>query len=357
MSTRYIFKRCSSITFAKTLDDVLHNTKFLNNVNDVASNVTLIGDNEITINKTKLKPLSLKKFQELKCNGHKVVLIESGYIKNVEEDIPLSRNEEFTIESFYNIEFDDDQLCEFKNVMKQLITQPNILDDKPLSKHFLNFLQLLYQQIEDGKLKLKILDILQNNNINTDNLEHTFPIKYEKIKHDKIVNSSLFDDIDIVIDTGNVSRSTSVYKPDKNELKKATLGQSSQLEAFSKNRFTIIRNKKSANIDDNILKRNHDILDSLARNGVVCSPNVDKILSVQTLINTLNNLETFDIIIIHPAYELHCTTSMYPSELIEPTYLIGCGELLAILYRYICVNFFGYCSVFDKSIEELNYLI
>lgn len=248
----------------------------------------------------------------------------------------------------------------YKDAFINFIDNRDYFEDHSLSPKFLDWIKYIYHLLSSGELQIDVLKLLNNNGVQTVNLEKANPIDYEEKEITDVEPIGLFNDIKIVIDKEdtNTSSKSALYKPDREGLKKATLGNSTQLEAFSKNKFTVIHTKKSANIDDSqTYHRNHDILHSLARNGVVCSPDTGAELSLSKLVNKLKTYEKFNIVFIHPSYELKVTRGDYPSELVEPSYTINSGELLAIVYRYISINFFGYCSVFTEGMEELEYLI
>lgn len=364
MTTTYLLKRCKSISFANSVKHIP--TKFTDD--ELKNNIIYISDSD-SGNRTEVsflpKPTTIDSFQIPSSKSAIVIITLANKVKtNI--SVPYSDPDIlYTIDcidytSLYCDKQDrEEQILEYKDTLINLVNNSKFLDEKKLSCDFIDFLQFIFQNINDGNLKLNILRILHNNDVSTLNLEKKYPIEYVTEETTLIEPTKEFADIKIVInkDDTNISSNSSVYKSDKEELKKATLGNSTQLEAFSKNKFTVIHNKKSANIDNRIFKQNHDILDSLARNGVVCSPNTGSILSIQRLVNKLHKFNSFDIIFIHPSYELKITRSEYPSELIEPSYTINEGELLAVIYRYIVLNFFGYCSVFTSGMEELGYLI
>lgn len=359
MTTKYLLKRCNTLSFASSFKYI--EMKFTpeelakDNVIFISDKDTKCkyewGSNPISIDEMKI-PKSKKGviIVELARNGIKTVNTP------VEDDGDLSMIEDIDYSTFCD---DEDKLAQYKDALINFILNNEYLEDKKLSKDFIEFILFVYPNLNDGNIKLSLLNILHENQIQTMNLEMQYPIKYKEEKIKCVNPIPEFSDIKIVINKNdpNTSSNSAVYKPDKEELKKATLGNSTQLEAFSKNKFTVIHNKKSANIDNRIFKQNHDVLNSLARNGVVCSPDTGKLLSIRKLINKLHNFEKFDIIFVHPSYELKITRSEFPSELIEPSYIINEGELLAVVYRYIIINFFGYCSVFSEGMEELEYLI
>jgi hypothetical protein len=153
----------------------------------------------------------------------------------------------------------------------------------------------------------------------------------------------------------NVSNTNKNYRNDPDELKKH-VSNADQLNAFTSNMFTVIYGKKTANVKSVNFKQNHEVLDSLARNGVVCTPHTDEVLSMQILVDKLFKLKKFSIICIHPELELSFISHEYPSDISHPAYIIGKGEITAVFYRYIMLNFFGYCSIITESMRENSYM-
>lgn len=170
------------------------------------------------------------------------------------------------------------------------------------------------------------------------------------------LSSKMFDDIKISRSTDKSGESSKEQKLNKDDYQKQLTGKSSALDAFSNNLFAVIYGKKSANIQSCNTKQNHDVLDSLARNGVPCIPKTPEVLSIQKIIDYLMKLPKFHIFGIHPASETIFEQTEYPSEISHPSYKIGEGEILAVLYYYILINFFGYCSIITDSMRENAYI-
>lgn len=355
MTNTYALKRCNTLTFAKSLKYL--STKFSD---DELKNAIFISDDD-SKNKFNWKVDSIDSFS-IPDDKKGLIIVELArkHKKSIKVPIHLD-TDPYVVEELDCSEFcsDEDRINQYKSAFINFISNASYLMDKSLSRDFLDFIMFLYPHLESGDLKMQTLDLLNKNDVKTYVLEKEYPIDYTEEEIKVVEPIKEFEDIKIIVnkEDPNISSRHSIYKPDKEELKKASLGNSTQLEAFSKNKFTVIHTKKSANIDDKVYRRNHDVLNSLARNGVICSPNTGTELSLKKLVNKLNKFEKFDIVFIHPSYELKITRSEYPSELIEPSYIINEGELLAIVYRYIIINFFGYCSVFGEGIEEIEYLI
>ena len=142
----------------------------------------------------------------------------------------------------------------------------------------------------------------------------------------------------------------------KEEMQEQLSGKSTSLDAFSNNLFAVIYGKKGANIQSCNTKQNHGVLDSLARNGVVCTPKTQNVLSFQRITDYLKKLGRFSVFGVHSALELPFDEQEYPSEISHPSYKLANGEITAILYRYILLNFYGYCSIVTDSMRENAYI-
>lgn len=166
--------------------------------------------------------------------------------------------------------------------------------------------------------------------------------------------NSIFDDIEIEIDKEKEGQNS---KKDKTQdvKKDMLLGGGKQLEAFANNKFTVINGKRNASIQPVHQKQNHEVIDTIARNGILVSPLPTISFSIGILFNILRKFDTFALVIIHPSLIVDSRDSNYPSEYVEPAFIIGEGEICAVFYRYICLYFYGYLGVYDDDDRERNY--
>ena len=184
--------------------------------------------------------------------------------------------------------------------------------------------------------------------------------EFEKTHHYNFVvdlQDSIFDDISIIVPKTEKNETNKDHVVDENELRNMAAGNSIQLEAFSTNHFVVIYGKKSASVPQVCSKQNHEVIDYIAMNGVICSPNSSKINSFQKLVDFLKFFDSFSIFAVHS--ELDNTKFVEfdtPTQNSYPAYNITKGEIVAVFYRYIVKNFFGYCQVLDEeSNRELDY--
>lgn len=175
------------------------------------------------------------------------------------------------------------------------------------------------------------------------------------------LSSNWMNDIDIATDKDKDASdiSTASFKHDDQTFNKAMTGQSTQLEAFSSNRYTVIYGKKTAGIQASTANPhifNHNVIDSLAKNGVVVDIKTDTELRILKFMRELEKLRKFNIFFIHPSYDLEYSEYESPSDISNPTYIKGKGEICAIAYRALILRFFPYLTILTESMREDAYL-
>lgn len=328
MTTKYVVKKCNSFGFAVSIeegmklygsgvylcDGTLENVQdmqLIHSIDSIPSNLTTL---YVRLGKEVNKPV----------------------------DIPVEGDD-------YELVKDDTQLLEIYNSDEPYINK--------IPREFINQILEIYPKTKSTTFRHKLLDLLQFNHVNVNQLILDYPFEYTTENVDMIVNDDLFNDIEVSTDKNDNNISTTNYKPDKDALKNAALGNTTQLDAFSENKFAVIHTKKNCGIENKTRSMNHDIIDTLAVNGVIRAPSTTKPLSIYNLMRKLETLNNFNICFIHPSYELKRLSAECPCEQIIPAYHIGEGEILAVAYRYICLWFFGYCSIFTDSMLEYRYAI
>lgn len=134
--------------------------------------------------------------------------------------------------------------------------------------------------------------------------------------------------------------------------KDAMLGAGNNILAFSKQQFTVIVGKNTAGINSIHAKQNHGVVDVIAKNGILTAPKSKN--SVKDMFNILSAFKSFDIVVICP-YLISYFDGKYPTDYSRPSYIVGKGEISAVIFWYICLYFFGYSSVYDDTNIERNY--
>ena len=178
------------------------------------------------------------------------------------------------------------------------------------------------------------------------------------------LESEQFNDIHIKVDeTDSKTKTRDVtngnYKHDEKELSRLISGNSSQLDAFTSNLYTVIYGKKTANIyqgQNNVHIFNHNVIDSLAKNGIIVDQSSNGKLSVHNIMDELEKLRHFNVFFIHSFLDLDYVVNESPSELSHPIYVKGKGEITAVFYRNLVLRFFPYLTITTESMRENAYL-
>lgn len=361
MTTKYSVKRCETFGFAQTLrnaitlfqpSDYEHANIFLlhSSTSDPPKTFQKLTfpNKHFVQNISELKPIS-------DSTDKNIIFVELGFKSQKTINVPIESDDTELIikhaeENKVPSDFSHAILSLNSNSMNEIL-------EHKLSDEFIDYILSLYPILHGHKLKSDLLTILKFNNYDTHQLISKYPYKYEEKTIDTIISAPMFSDIEISIDPNDNNTSSSLYRHDKDALKLAALGKTTQLDAFSENKFAIIHTKKHAGIETRIRNQNHDVLDTLAVNGVMKSPETAKPLSIYQLMVALEQFPSFNIVFIHPSYEVKSMQAEYPCEQIIPSYIINQGEILAIVYRYIVMRFFGYCSIFTDSMLEWRYYI
>lgn len=189
-------------------------------------------------------------------------------------------------------------------------------------------------------------------------MDNDFEDKLKYFKHFSLLidaESEIFSDIEIDADGENVGVSSS-QRTDSNDLNSTIIMDGSkQVVAFTNNKFAINRSKRTAGIESSHPKQNHEVIDSIAHNGVLYAPEVSTKCSIGRLFNALSKYNSFDLIIMHKSLEEPIREGAAPSEYVMPVYTLGEGEITAVFYRYICTYFYGYIGIFNEEDREHNY--
>lgn len=357
MTLSYSVKKCKSYGFSQTFKNAveLFPLDYLN-----SKDLYIVSD---TIEEDKF-PKKIKKLDfeisPIPNRKHGIIFVELATVENIEINVPITHNDIDSIKEYVenNKEkfesLSNGELLECIDILENIYENDKFLHGKTMTFKFYDFVKSIYGILKDTLFKTHLLEILSESH-SVSELEMLHPVIYESKKIDKVVASKLFKDIEIIIDEKNTGKSNSMYKTSKDDMKQASLGNSIQLEAFSKGMFTVIRGKKSAGITNNG-DQNHDVLDIMARNGVVCTPESLRNSSLDKLMKTLAGFEEFDVVFIHPSLMYKNIRVEFPSEQGKPEYNMNEGELIAVVFRYLCLNFFGYKGIYDENQREYEFL-
>jgi hypothetical protein len=351
MTTKYIVKKCNLIHFAQSIDIGI----------DLITNSDKIKKSILREPIQNIENTSIKDF---KPENNMCVIVELAYKttiqKNILEDSNEDYNKIFTFcesLSLEDIKMSKIEIQECLSIFKNLCEDRKYLQNKEMKIKFLDFLILIYPELESSVLKNDIIDILKFNSISLpSDLLQKYPLVKKQITQTVIIPTDEFTDIEITVDSNAEGLSSSMYETSQEDLKKASTGNSSSLDAFTKGTFTVLRGRKHANIENVTLKQNHDVLNLLASNGVICTPITKEKLNIDILVQKLAECNNFDICFVHPSLEQKSVTFDNPTEFFKPEYQLQTGELIAVVYRYMLINFFGMHSIINEDKLEYQYL-
>lgn len=139
-----------------------------------------------------------------------------------------------------------------------------------------------------------------------------------------------------------------------NDIQKPMMGSSDNLEAIKTNQYSILHGKKNANINSVNLNQNHEVIDSIAINGVMMGPKTE-LNSIKKLFNILSKFESFELLLYNPYLIVEELSSTNPTVFSVPVVITGKGDICKIFYRYICLYFFGYMSIKEMLDPEFKY--
>lgn len=266
-----------------------------------------------------------------------------------------------------NDDIDDDEYKELKKLKEEYETYENVMKDKSVKVfNYIHPKEIHEEQTTNDDQDEENEDVLESeqdaeaDKQNIKNIELISAIKSECPTVVIDLSSGWMSDIKIATEKDNKEGETNAnYKHDDQTLNKTMTGQTTQLEAFSKNIYTVIYGKKTAGIpqgSNNTLTFNHNVIDSLAKNGVIVDINVKKELKIHKFIRELEKLRKFNVFFIHPYLELEFTEFESPSEISNPIYKKGSGEICAIAYRALILRFFPYLTIMTESMREDAYM-
>lgn len=370
MNTEYIVKRCNSFGFIQSMDQMKYIKDYcFPHTIEISKRTKLTLDdikpsNSTTREATIIVELGYKEVTDVMYpytseTVVKTIRDEYGAVMKDTQGNDRTYHEIVDIDNIIRKKTDlETYKKEFMEALIVLLNNPDILEENDLlSGEMISYLVDIYPYVRDTKAKRIILKTLFVNHYPAHDLEKEYPIEMLTESKELVFQSELFDDIIVSVDDCEKGKRSSVYRTSDDTLRKSSMGKSNQLDAFSENRFVVIRNKKSACIPATIREQNHHILDYKAINGVLRSPELPNQTSMEVLVKQLEQFDKFDIIFIHPSLESKYTYSEYPNQLNIPKYIMGEGEILSIAYWYIISKFFGYCSVANSEEDSVDYVM
>lgn len=372
--TEYAVKRCKQFGFIKSyefIDSICSEcTDYIMYITDVR------GDEKDkltqylnTLSKKVIVTNSIDDISKLNPDEHVSIYIELAHERDSEEHINVEIEDISTaiqenIEKYCKTLTDKQTVIYIKNTFNRYVVDNAIFDDCELDEPIIDAIVYLYKHVQDTQFQCEMYNILKGNQYaDLKKLVEEHPIA-EEVKPIKIYPlTEMFEDIDIATmktESGdtinkNFTRKITDYQdPEK-------IQQLLTLRGFSLNKYVVHHGKKyNSSLQNSSEYQNHDVLQTIYTNGVHTVPRetVDNYnISIKRLMKYLHTLKSFDIIFIHPNLAINGEISESPNPNVQPSYTVGKAEILSIVYRYIAIYFFGYCSVYNEDIEELGYLI
>ena len=181
-------------------------------------------------------------------------------------------------------------------------------------------------------------------------------MNYNAIETDTVRLSSVLSDIK-VNDPFFEKSKEELEDQNQNGILKAFSSQAiAKFNGFGNTFAQVDNNKKRANLPDINSLRNHSVIHALARNKIVCSPLSDKPLSLQVLMNCMAKFNHFHVIFIYPNYQNVFRYNSVPNKLMEVDPSNGC-VILNVIFRYMCLNFFGMHETINHEDLYAKYML
>ena len=362
VTTEYAFKRCQNVGFLNNFGNVKTFT-----TKDQRENVFCLTDLDVEKcfdDESKLQVTNeLDDLFNLPEDEHVSIYIELAKVKDsvVRNPISLDNFSEVLMDNVleYVKGLENNEL-EQKLIRKfqKFASNHQYFNNKELKKDVLDALYQLHTTVHDTDFQQNVQSILRYNN---DERYKEIQLSFEEETIKIYPHTKPFEDVRIATDSNKRKTNNKAFQQTSAALSDSTkVNKMIQLQAFSSNMFVVIHGKKNCPLTNIGQYQNHEIIESLFKNGVHTTPintydTTD--LSIYRLVKALHRLRSFDIIFIHPNLAIPGAIAEAPCEDIQPSYDICCGEILAIMYRYIAINFFPYCSIYDNRMEQLGFII
>ena len=353
--TEYALKRCKQIGYFKTPEMLLNivqenNLKNVLYITDDYDKNVLLNNPEVTFSS------EIESINNLNPEVEQTIIIELAHETTTTVNYPVE------LEDINNVILDT-IIKDYPNSSDRLIkkfskfiTNYKFFEGKKLDKEILDAIKYCYENIHDTGFQENMLSILEAHNIDVETLPATIEKEINIYPHTK-----MFEDIKIATDSKAKYANNKKFNRKASDFQdQAKVNNLIQLQAFTSNMFVVMHGKKNTGISNVSHLQNHDIISTLWRNGVHTTPisTYDRPkYSFDKLVESLHKLKSFNIYFIHPNLEIPGSISECPSDDIQPSYAIGFGEILAISYRYIVLNFFPYCSVHADDMEQIGFII
>lgn len=283
-------------------------------------------------------------------------IVELGLTDKVEDklDVEIDNNELFNIVDREEIDLDinDELKNKYRECLKSMIEKPTNFTNSNYNMTFLEYLKSMYKKFEDSKIQKTIIKILNFNGVRTDKLLSEFPIKYRPIENESTRKSNMFSDLKI---TDPFFEHKDEIETETNEiLRHAEVNKILQFNGFGNTFSRIDNSKTNINNKNNIQMRNYEVINMLTRNKIVSEPIVQSMLSINKLMKSFEKFSNFKVIFIWPEFTGFVFANV-PSNVVEVD-SPGC-VILNVIFRYVCIYFFGMYTTYNNEDKFNKYLI
>lgn len=373
VSTEYVLKRCKYIGFLRDYSQI---TKLC--MNDQLQNALVITDKieeekpelDTVFNNAERIEDNLEVIDQLDPEEHVNIYITLAHEQDGVRNVKVNVDNIAKVVVDKAIEYSND--ITDKTVQGKIIKKFNkyvlnnkFFDDKLLKPYLIEAIIYMYKNIPDTDFQESMLYVLRYNNYaGLKQLVEEHPIACHEEQIKVYPHTKMFEDVLIAIDesqnANTVVNNKKFTRKAKDYSDTAKVNNLMSLQAVSSNMYVVMHGKKNCPIPNASAYQNHDIILSLFKNGVHTVPmdTYDRHdISIQRLIRYLHKLDSFSIFFIHPNLAIPGAIADAPCEDVQPSYDINLGEILAIVYRYIAINFFPYCKIYDDEMEQLGFII
>lgn len=367
MNLTYIIKKCQGFGFATTLKDIEFKALGVK-----SPRIIYLQDKDN--HKRPKGSDGYKNIDELVSNVDAydkdqptLFLVEVGVIA----DEVTKQDVEMTVQDLTDaiskvktsVTVDKATIKQFEESILSMKEKPEPFLKVDLNSTFLQYLQDIYPLIEDTKLQLTIIRILIKHGIRTDTLMSEHPISHKEEVSKVTKLSSIFEDIKVDDPYYDKSKEEIEESNANGILRELTATAITKFSGFGNSFAQVDHNKKRANIPDINTLRNHATIHALARNRIVATPriyeyekNPAKKCSIQKLVDVMSQFKNFRVVFIYPNYQYVFRYADYPTRMIEIDSSDG-NVILSVIFRYMCINFFGMHKTIDSDDMAVKYML
>lgn len=366
MNLTYIIKKCQGFGFASSLSDIAFKTL------SCKSKLIYLRDKDNhkrpkgaeTYNDVKDLESDLDKYDKSQPT---LFLVEVGVKApdKVKTDVEMTEEalKEAMLKIKTDISVDINMKKQFEEALLSMKETPEPFTKTDLNSTFLKYLQDIYPLINDTKLQLTLIRIFTKHGIRTDGMMKEHPIAHEYKEKEITKLSSIFSDIKIDDPFYDKTKAEIEESNANGILREFSATSITKFSGFGDSFAQVDHNKTRAKISDINVLRNHECIHALARNRIVATPriydyskNIEKRCSIQILMHALSQFKKFQIVFIYPNYQYIYRFADSPSRLIEVDSSDG-NVVLSVIFRFMCLNFFGMHKTIDSDDLMTKYMM